>query len=48
MSKNFSSASPKKVKLEFHEVVPTNINGYGLVKPNKLISSGSNGQRPFH
>ena len=45
--KNFESSQPIKVEFKFDGVIPANINGYGLVLTNRLISISNDGQRMF-
>ena len=45
--KNFTNSQPIKVEFKFEGVVPNDINGYGLVLTNKLVSKSSDGQRHF-
>ena len=45
--KNFESAQPIKVKIEFEGVIPAGIYGNALVLTNRLISISSDCQRHF-
>ena len=44
---NFPASQPIKVKFNIDGVVPNDINEYGLVLTNKLVSVSSDGQRHF-
>ena len=44
----FTASQPIKFEFSFDGVVPSDINGYALVKMNKLVSISSDGQRYFN
>ena len=44
---NFPASQPIKVEFKIDGVVPNDINGYGLVLTNKLVSVSSDGQSHF-
>ena len=45
--KNFTNSQFIRVEFKFDGVVLNDINGYALVITTKLVSIGSDGQRPF-
>ena len=45
--RNFESAQPKKVEINFDGVVPAGIYGFDLVLTNRIRSISSDGQRHF-
>ena len=44
---NFTASQPIKLEFKFVGFVPNDINGYGLVLTNKLVSISSDGQLQF-